>query len=164
MSKKRKYQRNGETIFINTRAIFMNKKLIQFDHDFSKFGDKSFLEQFPLIDDFTIILRFHEQDINFIYYSESNGILSFFPYGHIKGANISDIASMYIPTGTIEKPYFDAGQGGSIYIFEKQKYIYIMNSGEDINMYSRYYRVNKEIYYNSWSDAIEWVKDNGQVD
>ena len=110
------------------------------------------LEDFPLIDDFEIVLeqiRGFSRGYELAFFSEKRGYIASFPYwDHVE-------LDLYRPSFIM--PYEDFEQGWEIQIFPDGEYMYVLEGDFDNPQagYHRWFKVEEERYLNEWQAAIE---------
>ncbi len=125
------------------------------------------LDQFPLIEDFQVILEevrtTQEQKSSLGYHvclsSPSRGYIATFPWwDHVEKEMRRDTFS--IPLGDLKKPFDDQDQGWRIVIAEHEGYVYVLQ-GIGREWYDRWFKVSTPLYVSKWHQAIQLCRRMG---
>jgi hypothetical protein len=125
------------------------------------------LQQFPLIENFQVILeemrKTQEQKSLLGYHvcfsSPSRGYIANFPWwDHVEKEMRRDDFS--IPLGDFKKPFLDLEQGWEIVIAEHEGYVYVLQ-GIGRQWYDTWFKVSTPLYLSTWHKAIQMCRRMG---
>lgn len=115
------------------------------------------LDEFPLIEDFEVLLEFYYSDFGYHvrFFSSVRGFIASFPWwDHAEHSLIKD--GFTIPLGSFEHPAHDVEQGWEILIAAKDDLVYVLEGDFDNPSagYSSWFKVRQDVYLAEWQKAI----------
>ncbi len=132
------------------------------DKEIFKYERESIIE----IKDFEIAIKMNKnqrsQFGNYcIFYSNTYGMLSSFPWDDNYDKKIVKMRESDIPLGKEKSPFIDMEQGWEIWIFTDNKYVYIFEGGEPgENEIHNIYKVEYFDYIYQWTTLMKKCRNN----
>lgn len=121
------------------------------------------LNQFPLIEDFEIIIKDCGKNLglHLYYFSKKLGkTIASFPWWDNVNRDFVNMSLDNIPIGNIESPFDKLEQSWQIVIWEKRDFVYIIE-GEDPCCFEfpRWFKVEKAKYFAEWDRILKMFRE-----
>jgi hypothetical protein len=115
------------------------------------------LDEFPLINDFTIDLRESEEFGQHVYFvSPTRGELASFPYWDNVERDMRHFVTEDVPLGPVDEPYEDSDIDWQLVVFERAGFVYVLEGAEPhATTFDVWFRVPLDRYIVEWARVID---------
>ena len=116
------------------------------------------LKEFPVVEDFVVVLSDHVTEIRLEYQAPSVEISVSFPWWNHSVDEMRTWGPEEFPCGSLNEPFWDRDQGWNLLIWLVEDRIFIAEGDGEADVYQRWFAVSAELYRSEWTRAIAQLK------